>query len=153
MSDVGLNWDNDEGVGDIAVAAGDLVGDDTIRTGILLSLHCDARARPDDELPDPNGDPRGFWGDSYPEVEGDVWGSRLWLFKTRENTEQTRGQFKEAALEALQWMIDDRVASSIDFVVLTPAPGDYAAGRFPYRVTVNPPAGDPHLFDFVWGQS
>lgn len=152
MSDVALFWDNDQGVGDIAVAAGDLAADDTLATAALCSLHCDARARPDDELPDPNADPRGWWADSYADVEGDAWGSRLWLFKARENTPDTRAQVQEAALEALQWMIDDQVAQSVAFEVLPVPAGQDPVGFFPYRLTITAPNGDARTYaGNLWG--
>ncbi len=77
---------------------------------MLVSLFTDRVANPDDSLPDGSGDPRGFWADDprYPT------GSRLWLLDRAKRTQQTIGLARGYIDEALQWLIDDGVVSSID---------------------------------------
>ncbi|AUH51212.1 hypothetical protein CXB49_10520 [Chromobacterium sp. ATCC 53434] len=84
---------------------------DPIDSAIVLSLFCDARALPDDR----QADPRGWWGDVLADVPYDRWGSRLWLLAQRaKNTPQTLRDAAHYAREALQWMVDDGVARSLD---------------------------------------
>jgi phage gp46-like protein len=80
---------------------------------VILSLLLDAPARDGDDVP--AGAPqRGFWGDAYPLVTGDVWGSRLWLLERGKVNTETLLQAREICAQALQWMIDDGVAESIE---------------------------------------
>lgn len=69
---------------------------DPIDAAILLSLFCDARALPQD-LQD---DPRGWWGDE--------------LASRAKNVPATLRLAEDYTREALQWLLDDQVASSID---------------------------------------
>lgn len=82
-----------------------------IDAAILLSLFCDARALPQD-LQD---DPRGWWGDVLNTQNGDRWGGKLWLLASRaKNVPETLRLAEDYTREALQWLLDDQVASSID---------------------------------------
>ncbi|MEP9372623.1 phage GP46 family protein [Mesorhizobium sp. KR1-2] len=100
--------------GDVEISAGNLADDDTLRTAILVSLFTDRRAGPDDELPDGAGnDRRGWLGDALSSVEGDRIGSRLWLLKRRKQTEETRRQGEDYCREALEWLVEDGIASAI----------------------------------------
>ncbi|NHQ81547.1 hypothetical protein HA051_08165 [Chromobacterium vaccinii] len=84
---------------------------DPIDSAIVLSLFCDSRALPDDR----QSDPRGWWGDVLASVPYDRWGSRLWLLAQRaKHTPQTLRDAVHYAREALQWMVDDGVARSLD---------------------------------------
>lgn len=84
---------------------------DPIDAAILLSLFCDARALPQD-LQD---DPRGWWGDALASQSGDRWGGRLWLLASRaKNVPETLRLAEDYAREALQWLLDDQVASEIN---------------------------------------
>lgn len=96
---------------DVAVQGGDLVLDTTPFTGMALSLLLDARARPDDTLPDRALDEaapqslqlrRGTALDAL-DAQGRRMGSRLWLLIRAKQTEQTRKLAIEAAAEALAW--------------------------------------------------
>jgi len=79
---------------------------------VIISLFTWRRAEPDDILP---GDERnGSWMDSYPVVPNDRMGSRLWLLSRSSITSDTVIKAREYAEQALQWMIDDGVASRID---------------------------------------
>lgn len=81
---------------------------------VVISLFTWRRANPDDDLP--GGSMEGWWGDIFPPVEDDRIGSRLWLLSRAKLLPGTPQQAKEYAAEALQWMIDDGVASRIDIV-------------------------------------
>lgn len=105
-------WDADVMSGDIEGGPDGLVDDATLRTAILVSLFTDRRAEADDELPEDDGDRRGWIGDAL--SDNDRIGSRLWLLKRRKQTEQTRIEAEEYCREALAWLVEDGIASSVE---------------------------------------
>lgn len=81
-----------------------------------ISLFSWRRAEPDDPLDD---DQRmGWWGDTYPAVPGDKIGSRLWLLRRRTIVPEVLRAAEEYAREALQWMIDDELVTSVDVQIV-----------------------------------
>jgi phage gp46-like protein len=92
----GFDWSRD-------AAGPGLVMDDGLQSAVVISLFTDRRADAND-LPTnaPGGDRRGWWGDSFGDVPGDRIGSRLWLLA------------REKAKEALQWLLDDGIASAVN---------------------------------------
>jgi phage gp46-like protein len=86
-----------------------------------LSLLCHRRAGPDDTLPDDQGDPPyrgGWWGDTYPTVPGDLWGSLWWLLsRTRDPDAAARAI--ESGQEALAWMVTDGLLTADPTVTAT----------------------------------
>lgn len=66
---------------------------------------------------DDSDHPFGWWGDSYPSVANDKIGSRLYLLARSKLTNQTAVFAKIYIKEAVQWMIDDGLASRIDISV------------------------------------
>lgn len=78
---------------------------------VIISLFTWRRARPDDPLP--GSDRFGWWGDSFPPVPGDRIGSRLWLLSREKITASTIERAREYAYEALEWMIEDGIASRV----------------------------------------
>lgn len=147
MADIALIWKPDEGTADIGVENGDLIGDDGIRTAILISLFTDGSAKPEDVLPEGETSRRGWWGDVYPEIPGDKIGSRLWLIDREKATQQVAEQARDYARDALQWMLDDKVAESI---VITPEFVD--TGFLGLKIVVKPPDYDPaeYRFNLNW---
>ena len=113
MSDIRTLID-DVTAGDWSLSGIDLASDDTIETAVILSLFTDARADPADALPAGETDRRGWWGDAVPEVEGDCWGSRLWLLAREKQTQETLARAREYAREALSWLLEDGHATRID---------------------------------------
>jgi phage gp46-like protein len=114
VTDIALAWDPLLARADIAVAKGDLVRDDGLRTAVLISLFTDALARPDDEIPDGTDDRRGWWGNLPIEGEpADPIGSRLWLLARAKRTEETRRRAQTYAQDALAWMVADGVAAAV----------------------------------------
>ncbi|MBU6246473.1 MAG: phage GP46 family protein [Xanthomonadaceae bacterium] len=114
MADIGLFWDDLNQRGDIAIANGDIVMDETLGTSVLLSLACDRVANADDDLP-AGADPRGWWGDSSPDgvTTPPPMGARFWLLRRQSLTTQTRRQAEVMARQALQWLIDNGIATDI----------------------------------------
>lgn len=101
------------GTFDLVLAGADLDTGHTLETAVLMSLFTNRRAESDDRLPDTFTDRQGWWGDDFPVRDGDRIGSRLWLLSAEKQTNQTRLRYLEYAAEALQWLIDDQVASQI----------------------------------------
>jgi phage gp46-like protein len=107
-----IAYDSSSKVFDLAMAAdGNIEDEDGLYTACVLSLFEDRRAS-DDELLPPE-DQRGYWGDAFPEVAGDLSGSRLWLLARKPATDETLRLAEEYSREALQWMIDDGIAEEI----------------------------------------
>lgn len=118
MSDIKIEWDTDLMEGDFVEGNGDLKHEDGLETAVIISLFTDGRAKEDDDLPDPtNTDRRGWWGDqAVPDVEEDQIGSRLWLLCRSKTIEEALIDAKLYAEEALEWMIEDNVAASIEII-------------------------------------
>ncbi len=114
MSDIALVWDMRKGSADFSVDANDLELDDGLETSVMLSLFTDRGANPGDVLPDAQADRHGWWGDAYPVVDGDHIGSRLWLLARSKQLPEILTRATEYAREALQWLIDDKVAERVD---------------------------------------
>lgn len=135
MADIVTAWDSINGVGDWLLSAanqviwtdqngnsivdqngapidsiftagqGLIVGDD-LMTAVLISLFTDAEAGPDDPLPDPSGDPRGWWG-------GPI-GSKLWLRMRSKVLPATLAIVKQDLADALVWLIEGNIAARVD---------------------------------------
>lgn len=79
---------------------------------VVISLFTWRRARPDDALP--GSDRFGWWGDNFAAAPNDRIGSRLWLLAREKILPRTLERAREYAEEALQWLIDDGVASRVE---------------------------------------
>lgn len=115
LADLALTWAGSSC--DLAMIDGDLASDRGLETAILLSVFADRRAATDD-VP-PSGDPRdrrGWWADEFAADEGDLIGSRLWLLDRGKRTAATGRAAESYIREALAWMIDDGVVTSVDVV-------------------------------------
>ena len=99
---------------DFSIVDGDLSVDDGLRTAVLVSLFTDRRAADDDELPAGSDDRRGYWGDAYAEIKGDLTGSRLWLLSRAKVLPETLARAREYAEEALAWLTEDKVARAVN---------------------------------------
>lgn len=124
LADLALVWSGTSA--DLAMIDSDLASDAGLETAVLLSLFTDRRAEDDDEPPsgDPN-DRRGWWADQFAVVEGDLFGSRLWLLDRSKRTNDAVLRAKQYGAEALQWMIDDDVAESVEVNAETTATALY----------------------------
>lgn len=107
-------FNSETGDADLVYSGGRLV--DTgfdVETNAINSLFSDAPAQDGDVLA-PGTPRRGYLGDIFDE-RGHVFGSRLWLLEGSEATQATAERAKTYALEALQWMIDDRHITGVAF--------------------------------------
>lgn len=111
VGDLRLEWDVDVGGADLVVEAEDLATDAGLRQAVILSLFLDRRAEEGDVVGD--GDRRGWWADGL-DVDGDRWGSRLWLLAREKPTATWVDRAKAYASEALAWMIEDGVATRVE---------------------------------------
>jgi phage gp46-like protein len=84
-----------------------------LHTAILLCLMSDRRAEAEDVIPDGSGDPRGWAGDAIDSSLAPL-GSRLWLLRRSALTPATAALAEVYAREALQTLVDQKVAASID---------------------------------------
>jgi len=128
---------------------------DAIDAAIYSSLFSDARA---DET-EKQTDRRGYWGDTFAEVPGDRWGSKLWLAERAKLTADPRvggegvvrlAQLEQWAREAVQWMIDDGVITSIEI-----ESERREGGQALLQVTYTRERGDDprtRFFDAVWAE-
>lgn len=115
MSDIKTVWNPVLGAGDWLMAGPELAAGDDLYTAVLISLFTDRVAAADDVIPDGSTDRRGWWGDVQPDGSFDPIGSRLWLLsRSKSPTTAILNQAVNYAKEALQWMIDDGVASGVD---------------------------------------
>ncbi|WP_407210407.1 phage GP46 family protein [Citrobacter portucalensis] len=83
---------------------------DPLTRALVISLFTHRRADPDD-----NADvPMGWWGDTWPMVANDRYGSKLWLLQRSKLTNALVNTVRTYLRESLQWMLDDGVVSRID---------------------------------------
>lgn len=145
MSDIALVWRTRDA--DMGIENNDLAIDDGLETAVILSLFCDRRALDGDIPPDGSDDLRGWWGDATLDDVGDRYGSRIWLVAREKQQEPVLERIRQYALEALQWLIDDRVAERVEVEAEFIARG--IAG---IRVTVaRPAAGEvEYRYNFTW---
>lgn len=90
--------------------------DDGLASAVTWSLYTDKRATAS-ELEEAGFKPwenRGWAGDSNPEVDGDEWGSLLWLLERALRNDETLGRAERYAQDALAWMVEYGVARSTD---------------------------------------
>jgi phage gp46-like protein len=88
---------------------------------IAISLYTDARVEAS-ELAPGESERRGFWGDTFPEVEGDTWGGRVWLADSARLASSSTGLAGSVSpstiarwcRESLLWMVEDGIVSSVD---------------------------------------
>lgn len=111
--DIKMIWDEEIMEGDLDYFGGDLIRESGLETAVLMSLFTDQRVD-DENLLDDLNDKRGWWGDKVTtEYPDDAIGSRLWLLERQKITQQVVNLVKIYIQEALEWMIEDGVASEI----------------------------------------
>jgi len=114
--------DMEKGI-DYALDALGLVEDDGLDSAVIISLFTDRRALDDDVIPDGTTERRGWWGDQYSDVESDRIGSRLWLLDRSKQLPEVMAQAKSYCQEALQWLVEDGAAKSVNVTVTNPRDG------------------------------
>lgn len=128
-----------DGAIDLSFGPNGIALEQGLESAVIVSLLTDRRAGVEDVLPERESaiaaavppDRRGWAGDALSEWEGDRIGSRLWLLAREKQTESTLRRAVDYAREALQWLIDDGHARTVDIAAQW-APG----GRLEMRVTI-----------------
>lgn len=148
MSDIALKWDPEKGSADFGIVANDLEVDDGLRTAVILSLYTNRRAEPGDALPPGTSDRQGWWADEFNDVPGDKFGSRLWLLARSKRQPTVLSRAEEFAREALAWLVEDKVATS----VTASAEWLVKQNGFALVIGIQRPHADPasYRFGFVW---
>lgn len=142
MSDIALVLKNN--CFDINILNGDLERDDGLETAVAISLFTDRRVT-DEELPQLETKKRGWWGDMYPEIDQDKIGSRLWTLEREKRTSETLRKSEDYTREALDWMIDDNVANTVDVA------SEYNDDNFLIiNVDISRPEQENSRFSIVW---
>ena len=113
MVDIALKQDETTAF-DVLIDGPDLLADRGFRTAIIISLFTDRLVTSDEIIPDGTNNKRGWWADTFADVDGDLIGSRLWLLNREKQIDQVLNTAKEYAFESLQWMINDGVVSQIE---------------------------------------
>lgn len=101
--------------GDLVLFGFDLERDDGLETAVIISLFTDRRASAEQIPPEyEQDDLRGYWGDLTNVSATDQTGSLLWLLAREKELPQTLSRAEQYCRGALAWMIDDRVATTIE---------------------------------------
>jgi len=148
MSDIkSIFIDLEHGV-DYALDGLGLTEDDGLDTAVIISLFTDRRANADDTIPDGSNDLRGWWGDSFADIDNDKIGSRLWLLGREKQLPSVLTRARQYAEEALKWLVDDSVAESVEVVASNPRDGILAL-----LVSITRPGHpvDRYRFETFWG--
>ena len=145
MSDVALILKDDLNAGfDLDFENGDFKKDGGLETAVAISLFTDRRIG-DEQLPQGTTDKKGWWGDLFPEVDQDKIGSRLWLLAREKRTTEVLRKAEDYAKEALNWLVEDGVATSII------ASASYNESKFLLlAIEIVKPAGRNSRFQVVW---
>lgn len=96
----------------ISLENGDFKTIDSFDTSITVALFGDERAD-SSEVPTVENR-RGWWGNSFGEDPEFQLGSKLWLLNQNRRTQETLNKAITIAQNALQWLIDDGHAESVD---------------------------------------
>ena len=83
---------------------------DPLTRAVVISLFTHRRADPDDNV----DVPMGWWGDTWPVVANDRYGSKLWLLQRSKLTNGLVNTVRSYLRDALQWMQVDGVVTRID---------------------------------------
>lgn len=133
MSDFALKYCGE--TFDLSIEKNDLALDDGLESAVIVSLFTEKRVRPE-ELPFPETDRSGWWGDMFSDIEGDEIGSKLWLLRREKQTQETALRYQDYAREALQWLIEDGLAETVTTLATFPA-----MGQVDLLVTIQKPQG------------
>jgi phage gp46-like protein len=125
-------------------AGDDLLADDGLETSVIISLFSDKRL-PDGQTPnDGTNDPRGWWGD-LGDADGQQIGSLLWLLWREKVLPATVERAVEYCKDALQWMINDGIASAVN--VIGERGGLY---QISLGIEILRPAGETLRYAYLW---
>lgn len=129
---------------DLVIENGDLKADNGLETAVLISLFTDGFVDLED-LPEGETNPRGWWADQVSNISTDQIGSKLWLFDRSKILENTESGLETFAKEALKWMLDDGIATTVSAVATR-----IDKERIDLSIEIVKPTGDSTPFQFIW---
>ncbi len=149
MRELVFKYDKSTGEFDLSILNWDFETDDGLESAILISLFSEARVGVD-ELREGETELKGFWADQIVPSEERSTGSKLWLLDRGKATDEALEQARDYCIEALQWLVDDGIASSVD------AEATYLARRrdtMQIEIQITRPDSSElnFKFDYVWG--
>lgn len=144
MSDIALKIKG-ESFG-IAIQDGDFEKDEGLETAVILSLFTDRRVT-DEELPQGQTYKRGYWADKYSSVNGDQYGSRLWTLGREKRQIEVLRRAEDFCKEALNWLIEDGVASSI---TATASFTEGTSNAWQIEIAIQKPSGRTSRYQLIW---
>jgi len=145
--DIGLFIPNGYTFFDLIVEQDDFLTDLGLETAIAISLFSDQRITLQ-EIPDGEVTRKGWWGDMFPTAEGDKIGSKLWIYRRRKRTNETRLAIIQAAKDSLAWLIEDGVAKSV--VVNGEFFGENALGQIGLTIDIERSNGPAAKYSVIW---
>ncbi|PTT04325.1 phage GP46 family protein [Pseudomonas sp. HMWF006] len=134
--------------GDLVLLGFDLERDDGLETAVIISLFTDRRASAEQIPPEyPQDDLRGYWGDITNASATDQTGSLLWLLAREKQLPQILSRAEQYCREALAWMIDDMVATTISV-----AASFYSLGVMLLEINIDRPIGPAvrYRYNYEW---
>lgn len=144
-----MEYNNTTQAGDLSQTSGKIDQDDGLETAVLISLFTDARADEGDDGAE-EGDRRGCWQDTYPDVDGDSSiGSKLWLLFRGKLTKDTLRKSVQYAEESLAWMIEDGVAVAVSASATWLQDGSYKVGAL-LNVQIQKPGDVAPTWQRTW---
>jgi phage gp46-like protein len=135
------NTMEDAGPAEVRITDADLHRDPGLETAVLISLFSDARAREQDALPQGHTNRSGWFGSMIVGVE---IGSRLWLLCRSVIDGVTLSHIEQYCKDALQWMIDDGMASEVTAVA-----SRASLNQINFSVKITRPKSDVNFKFFV----
>jgi phage gp46-like protein len=105
---------------DLSLSGVDLTTEDTLASVVLTSLLCDRLAQAYEVKA--GEDRRGWWADAYAPNNHQT-GSRLWLLEREKQLASVVQRCKQYCEEALQWLVDDGLVSTLSVTVFVPRMG------------------------------
>ncbi len=134
--------------GDLVLFGFDLERDDGLETAVIISLFTDRRASAEQIPPEyPQDDLRGYWGDITNASATDQTGSLLWLLAREKQSPQILSRAEQYCREALAWMIEDMVASTISVTA-----SFYSLGVMLLEINIDRPTGPAvrYRYNYEW---
>lgn len=118
---------------------------DLLTRAVIISLFTWRRAGRDDDAPQIFG----WWGDTWPSVQNDRTGSRLYLLRRSKLTNKTPQLARDYVREALAWMVEDGVASRLDINAVRTG-----TDSLTLAITIYQRDGNIHniIFDDIWSE-
>ena len=110
--DYGLILQN--GCYDLEYKDNDFIEDGGLETSIIISLFSNKRISEDQRQELSLRELGGWWGSSLIDPDSDEVGSRFWVLTRAKATIETLRLIEDYAMEALNYLIEDGVASSIE---------------------------------------